>query len=89
MSKQSDAKAVKAPSLKTDVREAEKALLLAASGRIGRVIRPYPAEFDRHACDEAVANLRKRNFVHGTQRSPNLTVAGIEAARELAARQAA
>lgn len=62
----------------------ENALLMHAMGQIGRVIRPFPVGIDATIASQAVEELRKKGFVHGSQREPNLTQAGVEKARELA-----
>jgi hypothetical protein len=65
----------------------ERKLLEIAAGRIGKVLRPYPWESvpERQETAAAVESLRERGFVHGPEKSPNLTGAGVEYIQQLAA----
>jgi hypothetical protein len=69
-----------------DLQSVEDQILLAALSRIAGVLKPYPKDVPAPKVAEAVANLRQRNLVHGGERAPNLTRAGVEAARTLAGR---
>lgn len=57
-------------------------ILLTAADHVGFVLRPYP-KAEPEEMDAAIARLRQKGLVHGSQREPNLSAAGIIAVREL------
>jgi hypothetical protein len=64
-------------------RAAAEALMRAALRNTAYVLKPFPAGLDPHACEAAVAKMREAGLAHGPAWSPNLTPAGVDAAREL------
>lgn len=66
------------------LRSLQDELLLAAYDHIAFVLRPLPEDADGAAVSAAVESLRRKGYVHGPQREPNLTPMGVDAARKLA-----
>ncbi len=71
------------PRAKSDNTSLDEKLLRLASSRTGCVLRPYPVDIDAHEVDSAIERMREQGWVHGSRREPNLTRAGIEAAKSL------
>jgi hypothetical protein len=55
---------------------------MTAIGRTGCVLHPLP-KADAASLEVSIETLRNRGLVQGSRREPNLTLAGIDAARVL------
>ncbi|MBN9568705.1 MAG: hypothetical protein J0H79_13980 [Alphaproteobacteria bacterium] len=77
-------KAERAPQLALRGLQAE--ILTAALPRVAHVLKPYPDNVLADDLAAAIEALRKKGYVHGNQMQPNLTAAGVAAARALAAK---
>ena len=60
-------------------------LAINALNNVAFTIAPYPDNVKPEQAEEAITALRQRLLVHGPQREPNLTPAGVEYAQNLAA----
>lgn len=59
-------------------------LLVGAATRIGFVLKPYPKGVKSGEIETALETLKQRGLIHYPAEHPNLTPAGIVAARQLA-----
>jgi len=55
-----------------------------ALARTGYVLKPYPKDASKEDLEAALEALKQRSFVHYPAEHPNLTPAGVIAARRLA-----
>lgn len=68
------------------LRDLQETLLAAALDRVAHVLRPFPADAAPEELTAALEAMRRKGYVQGSARTPNLTAAGVEAARKLAKR---
>lgn len=62
-------------------------LLVSALEHIAFTLKPYPKSVSPEEIASAMDGLRKRGFVHGDSRTPNLTGDGIDAARRIVGKE--
>lgn len=69
------------------LRSLSETLLVSALEHIAFTVKPYPISASPEEIASAMDELRKRGFVHGDNRTPNLTCDGIDAARIIAGKE--